>query len=228
MTYRRYLRFSIGHFNDSQRTTSIMKPYLPSVTLIITDCVDYVRARESFDHNLSVCSFGDAKLLTHLDVDDERVVRIPKLDSIEAYSRFMLRDLSAYFDTEHVLVAQWDGFIWNENLWDDEFLNYDYIGAPWPSGLLSRGVPKGFNVGNGGFSLRSKRLQEFLRTDEYLLWHKNEDVVISQINRAYLEAMGFTFAPLELAKRFSWENLKMEPAFGVHARIHGRKKSVSL
>ena len=31
-----------------------------------------------------------------------------------------------------MLIVQDDGFIINKNLWDEEFLSYDYIGAPWP------------------------------------------------------------------------------------------------
>jgi len=42
-----------------------MKLQLPNVTLIIADCVDYNRARLSFDHNLACANFHSAKLLSH-------------------------------------------------------------------------------------------------------------------------------------------------------------------
>lgn len=196
-----------------------MRPKLPSVTLIVVDCVDYERAKLALEHCAACCEFNSFKLLTHLDIKDPRVVKIPKISSIEEYSRFMIRDLADYFTTDHVLVAQWDGFVWKPELWDDEFLKYDYIGAPWPDKILFPGVPKRFNVGNGGFSIRSKKLQDFLKNDQNLTMHRAEDVVICQLNRAYLEAKGFTFAPFDLAKRFSWECLEQSPAFGVHARL---------
>lgn len=202
-----------------------MKPNLPTVTLVIVDCVDYDRAKLAFNHCMHSCNFGDAKLLTHFDKEDPFIVKIPQITSIEQYSNFILKELANYVDTQHVLVAQWDGFVWNPELWDNQFLQYDYIGAPWIDTLLHPGVPKKFVVGNGGFSLRSRRLQEFLRYDTNITMHKFEDVAIGQMNRAYLEAKGFTFAPLELAKKFSWECLPESPAFGVHARLKLVKNS---
>jgi hypothetical protein len=202
-----------------------MKPNLPSVTLIVVDCVDYDRARLAFDHCRLSCDFGQAWLLTHFETKDPWVYSIPKISSIEEYSSFIIKELANYVITDHVLVAQWDGFVWKPELWDDEFLKYDYIGAPWPSNILHPGVPKHFNVGNGGFSLRSKRLQQFLRDDPNITMHRAEDVAICQLNRAYLEAKGFTFAPYELAKKFSWECLPQSPAFGVHARLKLVRKS---
>lgn len=205
-----------------------MKLQLPSITLLVADCVDYDRAKLAFDHCRYSCNFGQAKLLTHFDVQDPFVVKIPQIKSIEEYSTFMIKDLASYVDTEHVLVAQWDGFVWKPELWEDEFLKYDYIGAPWPENVLFKGVPKHFNVGNGGFSLRSKKLQDFLQKDSNIILHRAGDVAICQLNRAYLEAKGFTFAPFDVAKRFSWGCLEMSPAFGVHARLKLIKKVINF
>lgn len=199
--------------------------FLPNVTLLIVDCVDYDRAKLAFDHCRSYINFGDSKILTHFAIDDPDIVRIPQISSIDAYSNFMIKGLSNYFTTQFVMVAQWDGFIRNINLWDNKFLNYDYIGAPWPTHLLFPGVPDKFNVGNGGFSIRSKRLQDFLRDDTNLTHHRLEDVMICQLNRAYLEKSGFTFAPEDIAKKFSWECGEERDSFGVHARLKLVKKT---
>lgn len=196
-----------------------MKPNLPTVTLVVVDCVDYDRAKLALNHCANSCNFGAVKLLSNIDSNDSFLVKIPKISSIEEYSRFIIKNLADYISTQHVLVAQWDGFIWKPELWDDQFLQYDYIGAPWPEKILYPGVPKHFNVGNGGFSIRSKRLQEFLKNDKNIIMHRAEDVVICQLNRSYLESKGFSFAPFDLAKRFSWECLEQSPAFGVHARL---------
>jgi hypothetical protein len=193
---------------------------LENVSLVVVDCVDYDRAKLSIDYCRSKLNFGEVKLLTHFEIDDTVIEKIPKITSIDEYSQFMVRDLANHFIKDFVLVAQWDGFIWHQELWDDEFLKYDYIGAPWYPDMLQSGVPKHFLVGNGGFSLRSKRLQEFLRDNfNNLLWHKAEDVVICQYNRNYLESNGFVFAPHHIAEKFSKENGPMDPAFGVHARL---------
>jgi hypothetical protein len=192
---------------------------LPNLSLLIVDCVEYNRAKLSFDHCCSYIDFGDAKILTHFDIEADHIVKIPQISDIDSYSNFMVRTLANYITTDYVMVAQWDGFIRNMDMWDDAFLQYDYIGAPWPTHLLFPGVPKKFNVGNGGFSIRSKRLQEFLRDDTNLTEHRLEDVMICQLNRAYLEKCGFTFAPLEIANRFSWECGEHRESFGVHQRI---------
>lgn len=51
---------------------------------------------------------------------------------------------------EKILIYQEDSCIFNSNI--DDFLQYDYIGAPWPIGQDDNANL----VGNGGFSLRSK------------------------------------------------------------------------
>lgn len=43
----------------------------------------------------------------------------------------MVKLLDSYIETPHVLVVQYDGFILNPDAWTDEFLEYDYVGAPW-------------------------------------------------------------------------------------------------
>lgn len=192
---------------------------LPNVTLAIVDCLNYEKAKLSFDHCRLSMNFGDHKFLTHFDVDNKYIVKISKISSRVEYTRFIINDLTKYFDTEYVMVAQWDGFIWNPDLWEDEFLKYDYIGAPWPIDLLKEGVPQHFTVGNGGFSIRSKRLQDFISYNRQISWHPAEDVMICQLNRAYLEASGFTFAPEDVATRFSLENGEAVPRFGAHARV---------
>jgi hypothetical protein len=192
---------------------------LPNLSLLVVDCVEYDRAKLAFDHCRSYIEFGDAKILTHFDINEEHIVKIPQISTIDAYSHFMVRELANYITTEYVMVAQWDGFIRNMDLWDSRFLEYDYIGAPWPHRLLFPGVPTKFNVGNGGFSIRSKRLQEFLRDNDSLTNHRLEDVMICQLNRAYLEKCGFTFAPEEIANKFSWECGDHRESFGVHQRL---------
>ena len=73
------------------------------------------------------------------------------IDSIEAYCKFIVKDLVKHIDTDFVLICQHDGFILNPKAWTDDFYLYDYIGAPWWHQDHKA-------VGNGGFSLRSKKL----------------------------------------------------------------------
>ena len=124
--------------------------------------------------------------------------RIDRLGSRVDYSRFMLRNLSQHLATNHALCVQWDGFVLDGSAWDPHFLDYDYIGAIWPQ------FRDGFNVGNGGFSLRSKRLLDACKNipfDESQV----EDVLIGRIYRPQLEQQGIRFAPEPMARRFAYE-----------------------
>jgi len=139
---------------------------------------------------------------------------------ISDYSRFCLHHLSDWVNSEFCLIFQDDGFILNPSLWNDSFYEYDYIGSPWP---LYIGWPvEGQQVGNGGFSLRSKRLLEFTKT---FTGHttENEDTYIISAKRKDIEDGGLKIAPLEIARLFSIENSldpehRLDTCFGFHAK----------
>lgn len=124
------------------------------------------------------------------------LVNVGSIQSHEEYSLLVLKGLRSYIDTTHVLLVQWDGYVTNPEMWDDRFLECDYIGAPWPDG----------SVGNGGFSLRSRRLLKALEDDSFSLLSVGEDVTICGHHRRRLEAeFGIVFADPALAGRFSFE-----------------------
>jgi hypothetical protein len=72
-------------------------------------------------------------------------------------------------------------------------------------------------VGNGGFSLRSRKLLQALQDPSLVMRHP-EDLCICHDHRAWLEREhGMRFAPLALARRFAYERLLPEgPTFGFH------------
>lgn len=198
---------------------------LDNVTFIIIDCIDLSRAKNTIKFCLKKAKFFEAKLLTHLKTIDEfyeySIVSIDNINSIQNLSYFCIKKLNNYFDTNFVLLGQYDGYILHEDMWSDEFLEYDYIGAPWPEFLIKEG-PKIYNVGNGGFSLRSKKLQTILQEDDNIILDNLEDVAICRLNRPYLEnEYGIRFAPYEVAEKFSFEyisyyNQPIKKTFGVH------------
>jgi hypothetical protein len=191
---------------------------LPRVTAVIVDSVAYKPAARVLQHCINLCEFADAKFLTHFEEPTNRyITHIDKVTSKKSYSEFIIKKLADYIETDFVLIVQTDGFIVNTDKWTDAFLNYDYIGAPWHQDQLQKGVPSHYRVGNGGFSLRSRRLQEFLRDCPYIVELHPEDVTICQTYRSYLEEKGFTFAPVELANQFCCENYLWNNAFGQHA-----------
>ncbi len=179
-------------------------------------CVENHRlhlAQYAMERCLRAFEFHEALLLSSLPVPPHpRLAHAPirPLRSVAEYSAFMVHELGDAITGDFALVTQWDGFIQRPELWDDRFLEYDYIGAPWPGRTPS--------VGNGGFSLRSRRLLDALRKLDIRDPHP-EDVCICVRHRDELERdHGIRFAPPELARRFAWEQDEPEGgAFGFHA-----------
>jgi len=138
-------------------------------------------------------------------------VTIPALTGIQDYNRIVLKDLAAHIHTSHMLIVQWDGFITHPELWRSDFLSVDYIGPPWYHG----GHPG--LVGNGGFSLRSKRLLDALASLQNLDTTEPEDMVICVQRRDELEREhGIRFASLEMAQAFGCEYGTYRASFGFH------------
>ena len=171
---------------------------LANITLFGLDCVEIDRLIQASEICLKDFEFGKVKFLTSLESKNSHIVKIDPINYIEAYNDFMIKQMNGYIDTDFALVIQYDGFILNPEAWTDEYLNYDYIGAPW----WNEGK---FIVGNGGFSLRSKKLLEILQNDDSIQRFPDdpEDWFICVTKREYLESKGIKFAPVELAKKFS-------------------------
>ncbi len=184
---------------------------LSDVTLFGLDCVEINRLIQAAEICLKDFEFAEVKLLTSLESNNPFTVKIGPVNSIEAYNQFMIKKMNDYVNTDFALVIQYDGFILNPEAWTDEYLHYDYIGAPWAAEEQKLQLPKNSNsefiVGNGGFSLRSKKLLEILQKGETLQLRPSEpeDTFICIRNRAYLEDKGIKFAPVDLAKKFALE-----------------------
>jgi hypothetical protein len=206
-----------------------MKIKLPNVTLIGIDCVDVERIQKALDISSEHIDFAEVKLLTSLTTNDKRKVEIESIDTIEKYSEFCLRDLVKHVSTDFVLIVQYDGFVLNPESWDEMFLDYDYIGAPWfakedywferfkfPEVLRNTYV-----VGNGGFSIRSRKLLETTSrfADKGIFkTFQPEDLAMCVYNRKEMEEAGIKFAPREVAERFSIEGRHhvYDKQFGYH------------
>lgn len=218
---------------------SMNKLELDRITLIGIDCVDIERLVKAALICMNYCNFPKVKLLTNLEykyIPGIEFINIKPVNSLQEYSLFVLSELTKYVDTEFALIFQHDGFILNPDAWTDEFLNYDYIGSPWNDRFIkyARKVqPTNYdfitNVGNGGFSLRSKKLLE-MTTDNDLVGfnikiaNAGEDVYICLWYGQILNALGIKFAPPEIAEKFSVEFQKWNGSFG----FHDKKTDISL
>jgi len=110
--------------------------------------------------------------------------------------------------TELFLIFQTDSIICKENKdLINNFLKYDYVGAPWPAK----------KVGNGGLSLRKKtKMIEKIRNCNYN--NEPEDVFFSN------DCNNLNKPSVEDAKYFSIEHIINDKSFGVHKPWNGLKK----
>lgn len=176
--------------------------------------------QETMYHELAACALTET--LKHIDVKEvltfsdkeilpsARNVHVDHFPSVNDYCEFMIKGMQEHVTTDHILFVQWDAMANDSTQWTDDFLQYDYIGAPWPWDT------EGSNIGNGGFSLRSKRLLDDLTSPAIKLDGTNEDQVIGQKYRPFLETKGIRYAPTKLAAQFSYELGERTPSFGFH------------
>lgn len=196
---------------------------LPDVTLLAIDTLNHAGTARVLEHCQSLVRFGDCVVYTDQPLHPAflkreitaRCIRMERcgLDAVLAYLWY-----AAAFEinTSHMLYVHWDSGICNVEAWTGEFMQYDYIGAPWWYG-------DGLDVGNGGFSLRSKALMQYLGNHEEMRLRHPEDSAICRRYRPRLEANGFKFAPFKLAQQFSIECVKYDgKPFGFHGPAHWR------
>jgi len=189
---------------------------LNDVTLAAADCVHPRLAARALEICLDKCDFGDAVLFSDEPIPGRfRSEQVEPIRSLDDYSRFCLREMPLRIKTGFVLVVQWDGYIVDAAVWTNGFLGYDYIGAPGYSDERSRKKP--WIVGNGGFSLRSRRLLNALLSIPRVVGLA-EDRAICEAFRPSLEREhGIRFAPQRLADRFAYQQGEPKRStFGFH------------
>ena len=191
---------------------------LPQVTLIAMTSVDVQATVEAMKYSMRDIEFGDAVIVTH-----KKPFRLPKsiryahtdkLTNIDHFNYKTVYELGDYVHTDFALLVHADGFVVNPDSWRDEFLEYDYIGSPWPmptNDLMYRDIHGNLcRVGNS-VSIRSKRLMDYPKQFD-MPWTPedgcfNEDGFICCRMRHLFEAQGMRFAPLELAIYFGHEHM---------------------
>lgn len=123
--------------------------------------------------------------------------------TINEYSRLLTsEDFYKLIPTEVFLIFQTDSIICdNTNNAIEQFVEYDYVGAPWSDG----------QVGNGGLSLRRKtKMLEIIRSCPYT--NGAEDLYFCKECPSVPQHTPET----EIAKTFSIETIMSNHSFGVH------------
>lgn len=183
------------------------------ITIVAVDTFAHELVKLSIDRTLACLE--PKKILTFSDRpihNSATWIPIRPISRAE-YNVFVTKTLWPFITTDHVLIVQYDGMAVNNAKWTDDYLNYDYIGAKWVDNV----------VGNGGFSLRSRRLYSQLQST---VIHVDtdieaEDVLICRKYYNYLVDKGIKFAPYELADQFSHENWPgFSDTFGFHGSFN--------
>jgi hypothetical protein len=175
---------------------------LSNCTLIALTNRDFQGHKKAIDESSKGIKWGATKIIW----DDQ-------IKNIDDWNKAIIYELHNYVQTPYAMLIHADGYVINPEAWRDEFLEYDYIGAPWPlpQDDYSYRTPQGelVRVGNS-VSLRSKKILE-TPSQLGLEWksyygNTNEDGFLCCHNRDILKENGIKFAPLEVAKYFSKEH----------------------
>ena len=217
---------------------------LPDITLLAVTSVEIEQHQMSLKISSQNIEFGAVKLLSSSlpkkKYSDIEYISVAPM-SRSGQNRFLMKDLYKYFETSHCLYVEADSFVVNADLWKEEFLEFDYIGAPWPNEVhinpnpeLSSRIssPLVLNmkencVGSGGFSLRSRKLLKTIAKinyDSLKFPIKNEDLLICHYLYKDMIDKGIRFAPPKLAAQFAMEDTHhlygqdVNSVFGFHAK----------
>ncbi len=189
---------------------------LPDVTLVTLETREHVLARMAIQDCKRKANFGDVLVLTdkpELFEDEGRTVTVQDFPDKVKWSQCRWQEIGPHLKTSHMLYIEWDAGVFDASMWRNEFLEYDYAGAPWWYTDYK-------NVGNGGFSLRSTALTRYLRKhrDKFPCISSVDDDLLCRKYRPDLESLGFVWAPQILAKDFAFEIVRPDPvkAFGFH------------
>ena len=174
-----------------------------------TDVSLYIfHGNKNIDYLNSIIKDWTNVQLINLDVDNL---------TINDYN-ILLTSKSFYdnFKSKYVLIFQTDSIIRRKI--DQDFFNYDYVGAPWKGNCKAC-------VGNGGFSLRKVESMKHI-CENYVNTYGNEDLFFA--NELYKN--NFSIPDRNTASRFSIEMTFNEDPCGFHAidKYHSRDKIKSL
>ena len=205
---------------------SMKKLSLPTVTLVMVETREHPLALLALEDCLKVAEFGDVLILTDRPLEFSPLTHlckyrthiVPDFPDKLGWAQAMWSIVPPLIHTKQTLNIQWDSWIWDVSMWRDEFLDYDFIGAPW-------WYKDGKNVGNSGFCLKSTRLIRYLRKHswQFPCTTNAEDDLLCRKYRPTLEALGFVWAPEKVAYDFAYEGCagdKPTKHFGFHAAFN--------
>lgn len=198
---------------------------LPDVTLVAIDTACHKLTAMALQECMDRVDFGGVLVLADKLYDQSWLDRLVERESVrwhaikpcnvQGIGDHTWYTLPPLIKTSHYLIVQWDSWVLNAAAWTDEFLAFDYIGAPWGWHRDQ------YEVGNGGFSLRSRKLGQYLAgtADIYPFAHPEDDTLCRRYRPMLEQYANFRWAPEALAERFSFERTPLQEgvrSFGFH------------
>jgi len=224
-----------------------MKLKIP-VDLVTINCNMVEEGVKALEYSSKYIEFNNVFLLSDQTITGNfDLISIKKIRDVEDYNNEIL-NLSKHIKSDYVLIIQHDGHVINHKKWDDLFLKFDYIGAPWPNSKkwnerwkyypkeMEEKILKNLNlnrIGNGGFSLRSKKFLDYSRSYKEVDGAP-EDIFLNILNFDKAFEYGIKYPDVKTAISFSYEiplkgkNLEKEKRFHFynknnHFGWHGNK-----
>lgn len=173
-----------------------------------------------------VCGNKNFQMINNFKINNLNII-VKNYDNITRgeYSQLLAsKEFWEQFDNEYILINQSDSIVFNSNI--DDFLGYDYIGAPWLKPTRNNQL----FAGNGGFSLRKretmikicntfdiKEMPRRLKPIKFMIESDNnicpEDVYFSQY---LLRIPDYKLPDFDTCINFSMEMFKSNKPFGGH------------
>src|SRR6266403_1812794 len=190
---------------------------LKNVTLLFVETRAHDITKRVIDDCIAKADFGDILIYSdqpeRIPIPGARYEIVPDFPNKKEAGRFYYSAAMAKVSTDFALMLEWDGGIFDASKWKPEFFDYDYVGAPWNT---VRHEHNRLDVGNGGFTLMSKRLGHFLCRDAGR-FPVCTDWDVCRTQRIRLEQEGFKWPGRDLASFFAWELTVRNPDhFGFH------------
>ena len=225
------------------------KLQLKDITLLALGSTQIKENLMGLQYSTKKIDFGAVKFISHQEPANlPSNITYEKFNDFEnisykEFSYYCIYKLVEHVDTKFMLMIHPDGFVINPHLWSNDFLEWDYIGAAWPFRNDAFIDPFGnhHRVGNGGFTLRSRKVLEVPQIENIPFevnqgtFYKhmnagayNEDGNICVHNRHLFKKHGVKYAPVEVAVRFSQElpvpESKGIKPFGFHRYLPGTRE----
>jgi len=191
---------------------------LEKITLVALTSVRIPQTIQALEYSCRGIKFGDVKLVSDIKPDNLpsyiKHEYTPKSSNIDEWNYNIIYNLPKHVETDYAILIHDNGFIVNPESWNDDFLNYDYIGAPFPlptDDISYRDIYGNIIRQGNSVSLRSKKLLD-VANNLNLEWksfygYTNEDgFICAHYRHKYIEE-GCIFAHIDVAKHFSHESM---------------------